>query len=200
MFKRITSGHRTCSPACADNYLKFSKSVKAALRLSTRCFRTRSFECKHCQSIVAPQKSNKATRYCSKDCKSKAAWKRQKQDGRAALFRKRKLSNPAYRLAKRLRGRLWELCRKRIAVKYDSALELCGCSPEQLRQIIENKFRNGMTWDNYGTVWEIDHIRPIASFNLFVKEDQRQCFHYTNLQPLLAWENRRKSDSVQQAA
>jgi hypothetical protein len=41
-----------------------------------------------------------------------------------------------------------------------------------------------MNWDNHGIIWEIDHIKPCASFDLSDIEQQKQCFHYTNLQPL----------------
>lgn len=47
----------------------------------------------------------------------------------------------------------------------------------------------GMTRENYGTVWCIDQIRPCASFNLSDSLQQKQCFHYTNLQPLFIEEN-----------
>ena len=51
-----------------------------------------------------------------------------------------------------------------------------------------------MSWDNYGTHgWHIDHIRPCASFDLSDEEQQKICFHYTNLQPLWAEDNLKKS-------
>ena len=45
-----------------------------------------------------------------------------------------------------------------------------------------------MTWENYPE-WEIDHIRPMASFDLTDPEQQRQCCHYSNLQPMWSEEN-----------
>ena len=36
--------------------------------------------------------------------------------------------------------------------------------------------------------------RAVASFDLSKVEDRQKCFHYTNLQPLWAEENIRKSD------
>ncbi len=68
-------------------------------------------------------------------------------------------------------------------------LDMLGCSLAQLRTHLESQFRDGMTWENYGTHWHIDHIRPCASFDLRNETEQWQCFHYTNLQPLTAEEN-----------
>ena len=50
------------------------------------------------------------------------------------------------------------------------------------------KFQEGMSWDNHGE-WHIDHIKPCCKFNLLDDEEQRKCFHYTNLQPLWSKDN-----------
>jgi len=54
----------------------------------------------------------------------------------------------------------------------------------------------GQSFENYGTAWHVDHIRPCASFDLSDPEQQRQCFHFTNLQPLWDEINLEKSDSL----
>jgi len=54
----------------------------------------------------------------------------------------------------------------------------------------------GMTWENYGKYWHMDHRRPISSFNLLDDNDVTACFHYTNLQPLLAIENLKKNNKI----
>jgi hypothetical protein len=70
---------------------------------------------------------------------------------------------------------------------------LVGCTPDQLRAHLEAQFEPGMSWENYGLRgWHIDHIRPCADFDLMDPEQQRQCFHYTNLQPLWAEDNIQK--------
>ena len=77
--------------------------------------------------------------------------------------------------------------------KSKSTQQLLGCSINELKKHLESKFESGMSWDNYGK-WEIDHIRPCASFNLSDIKQQFQCFHYSNLQPLWEQENLEKSN------
>lgn len=92
--------------------------------------------------------------------------------------------------SKRLRTSLYlALCGKK---KSASAITLLGCPLELFKLHLQNQFRDGMAWNNYGTLWHIDHIRPCASFDLSRPEDQAACFHYSNMQPLLAIENMRK--------
>jgi len=83
------------------------------------------------------------------------------------------------------------------AAKVDSTMTLVGCTIQELVVHIESQWQLGMSWDNYALDgWHIDHIRPCASFDLLDPEQQRQCFHYTNLQPLWAEENLKKSDKL----
>ena len=81
--------------------------------------------------------------------------------------------------------------------------EIIGCTLEFLKVHLEKQFKPGMSWDNYGMVdgntmngWHIDHIKPCNSFNLLDPEEQKQCFHYTNLQPMWAVDNIKKGCKV----
>jgi hypothetical protein len=76
--------------------------------------------------------------------------------------------------------------------------ELVDFTVEQLRTHLEKLFEPGMTWDNHGTVWEIDHKIPIAVFNFERPEhlDFRLCWSLKNLQPLEKIKNRKKSDKI----
>jgi hypothetical protein len=76
--------------------------------------------------------------------------------------------------------------------KQSTTIELLGCSIEKLKQHLESKFKPGMSWSNYGK-WHIDHIKPCARFDLSKPNEQKKCFHYTNLQPLWAEENLKKN-------
>lgn len=63
------------------------------------------------------------------------------------------------------------------------------------KQRIESRFRDGMTWDNHGELWEIDHIVPLSHFDLTNEYQLLMANHISNLQPLLKKENREKSDN-----
>jgi hypothetical protein len=92
-----------------------------------------------------------------------------------------------HHFAHRLRTRMHlALKRCKRAFKYS---ELLGCNVGELRTHIEAQFKPGMAWENYGPVWHIDHRRPCARFDLSKPEEQKACFHFTNLQPLWAKEN-----------
>tara|TARA_Y100001980_G_C14451422_1_gene235257 strand:+ start:250 stop:903 length:654 start_codon:yes stop_codon:yes gene_type:complete len=106
--------------------------------------------------------------------------------------------DPAYRLVSLHRRRVSKMIEdlkmnKNVAYK-DSKLELLGCSPQELKEWIENQFTEGMSWDKLGIHGiHIDHIRPCASFDLSIEENVSKCFHYSNLQPLWAKDNLSKS-------
>jgi hypothetical protein len=74
--------------------------------------------------------------------------------------------------------------------KSSRTLELLGCPIEALRAWFSYQFEEGMNWDNYGMHgWHMDHIKPCAAFDLTDLEEQKKCFHWTNLQPLWAKDN-----------
>jgi len=94
-----------------------------------------------------------------------------------------------------LRNKLWKSLKDQNTNKQNSALELVGCSKEELIEHIQSQFKRDMTWKNWSlNGWHIDHIRPISSFDLSDPAQQKECFHYTNLQPLWAIDNLKKSD------
>jgi len=76
--------------------------------------------------------------------------------------------------------------------KAASTQVLLGCSIKEYREYLQSKFQPDMTWDNYGKLWNIDHIIPCKHFDLSKPEWQMLCFHYSNTQPMLCVENSRK--------
>ena len=79
--------------------------------------------------------------------------------------------------------------------KSKRTMELIGCSTNYLLNYLESQFDDEMSWSNYGA-WHIDHILPCCSFDLSQPEQQKICFHYSNLQPLWARDNLMKGGKV----
>jgi hypothetical protein len=106
-------------------------------------------------------------------------------------------TDPAFRIIRRIRKRVWDALR-RCAKPGSSIVEL-GCTPIELVSYLESKFQEGMTWENYGVKgWHIDHIIPLSSFDLSDYEQFKAACHYTNLQPLWAIDNIRKSNKKEE--
>ena len=100
-----------------------------------------------------------------------------------------------FKISGNLRNRVRDAIKNNL--KSAPTMKLLGCSINFLKQHLESQFINNMSWKNHGKgvgnknlkEWHIDHIRPCASFDLSKPEEQRKCFHYSNLQPLWAKDN-----------
>jgi hypothetical protein len=126
-----------------------------------------------------------------------AHWKdKAKSCARAMLRYKRYRHLPEFKIVKNLRHRIWFFTFRNNIRKSATTMQLVGCSPEELRAHLEYQFKDGMGWHNYGSLrlngWEIDHIKPCTAFDLTDEQAQRECFHYSNLQPMWKDENIRK--------
>lgn len=98
-----------------------------------------------------------------------------------------------FRLRKGLRSRLCAAVSKEY--KSGSAINDLGCSIEQLKVYLQKQFKLGMNWENYGrNGWHIDHIIPLSSFDLTIREQFLKACHYSNLQPLWWEENLSKGN------
>jgi hypothetical protein len=83
--------------------------------------------------------------------------------------------------------------------KFDNTASFIGCSINFFKKYIESKWLSGMDWGNYNFYgWHIDHIIPCSKFDLTKPEEQKRCFHYTNLQPLWAKDNLSKNNKTQE--
>lgn len=108
----------------------------------------------------------------------------------------RKANDISYSILKILRTRASSAIKLQGKKCYKTA-QLVGCSMQLLLSHLESKFIDGMSWDNYGLKgWHMDHIIPCSSFDLSKPDEQKKCFHYTNLQPLWWYENLKKSNKL----
>lgn len=99
----------------------------------------------------------------------------------------RKQQTLEQKIIKKIRGRVWSAVKRAKNKKLCKTQKLLGCSIDFFMGYLESKFTNGMSWDNYGQFgWNIDHIKPCATFNLSLENEQIECFNYKNCQPLWA--------------
>lgn len=123
------------------------------------------------------------------------------------LARPAQLEKTFRKVINRAANRAEQKIRKRLCSRFERAMKqkaqssfivrLTGTSLAGVRAHLESLFVVGMAWDNHGYGsgrWNIDHIRPLASFSLSDPEQARQAFHFTNLQPLWHEVNMAKRD------
>lgn len=99
---------------------------------------------------------------------------------------------PGFKIKHNIRKRV------RLALRMNPmrTVKLIGCTAGQLREWIQAQFSPEMHWNNYGTVWVVDHVFPLAKFDLTQREHLLAACHYTNLQPLLREDNAKKRDKM----
>ena len=103
----------------------------------------------------------------------------------------RRATDLEFRIVKALRARLVSAIKR--GTKSGSAIGDLGCSIDDFRKYIASKFATGMSWQNWPTEWHLDHIKPLASFDLTDRGQFLAACHYTNFQPLWVQEHRRKT-------
>lgn len=97
---------------------------------------------------------------------------------------------PHSKVAKNLRKRLKKFLETGTGI--GSFSSMVGCTKQELMEHLASKFQDGMSWDNYGE-WHIDHIKPLAAFDLSDATSRKEANHYSNLQPMWKLENEGKS-------
>jgi hypothetical protein len=107
---------------------------------------------------------------------------------RCRVRARRLLEDPQHLATKRIRGRLYKVVRR--GDKKQRSMELVGCSRADLMVYLKSTMTPDMTVADFkaGRL-HIDHIKPCASFDLTDPAQQKECFHFSNLQLLWAEDN-----------
>jgi Zn finger protein HypA/HybF involved in hydrogenase expression len=187
---RVEKLYQTKQPKCAfcNKMIPLSRfyRMNSAKFCSERCSRRAETELRKTDSI-------KAAAY--KKTKTKTYLKRKLNGKNRLEKRKYYQNNFQARMAKNLRNRIRYAFRNQGGEKSASTIELVGTDWETLIKWIVSKFKPGMTKNNCD-LWDIDHIIPCKAFDLSKPEQQKACFHYTNLQPLWRIENLKKGAKI----
>jgi AraC-like DNA-binding protein len=191
------SGSETYSSRCNSCYKKqYYSERKAAIDSRNKKNYHEKYKavranrsCLFCKSVFSPKSA--LARCCSKKCSS-SAWRINNKDKIAADQKYRYQTDVQRRIATNIRSRLNKALKG--AYKPASIIDSLGCSPGELKRYLESQFAKNMSWKNYGQ-WHIDHIEPLARFNLADPVEFNRACHYTNLQPLWAKDNLSKGGS-----
>ena len=117
------------------------------------------------------------------------------KDKRNAYLTERRNNDPLFRLITSIRNLIYNSFYYNGYVKKSKTNEILGCTFEELKSHLENRFEDWMTWENKGAYngefdygWDIDHIVPLSTAKS--EEDILRLSHFTNLQPLCSKVNR----------
>src|SRR5690554_5173678 len=120
-------------------------------------------------------------------------WHKRNPDWQAAYKRRKRKEDPVFAMMDRARCRIWQIVKMKHRAKNDTTKNIVGCSWEELSKHIESKFVDGMSWENRSE-WQIDHIIPLSSAK--TEQEVLDLCHYTNLQPLWAYDNKSKGGKI----
>jgi hypothetical protein len=144
--------------------------------------------------VIEKRKIAERRRY-HRDIEKARLKQREKNKRRQAKFReyhrnyvaKKLRTDPDYKIKHYLRACLAKSVR--TGWNIGSAVRDLGCTIPELRAHLEKRFAPGMSWENYGPAWHIDHIKPLSIFDLTNREEFLIAVNYMNLQPMWAREN-----------
>lgn len=125
-------------------------------------------------------------------------WKKEYDSSRLEYVRERDKKkyeeDVSFRLRKVLRTRLNKTLK--TSKKSYTMMEYLGCPLDYFKKFIEKQFSQDMAWENHGTIWDIDHVKPCSSYNLEIEEERKVCYSWKNMRPLSKLENNQKSNRI----
>ena len=75
-------------------------------------------------------------------------------------------------------------------------ISLVGIDKQGFINHINKYLMEGMTKENFGKIWGLDHIVPVDLFDLNDETDKMICYNYQNIIPMFNDDNRVKGASV----
>jgi hypothetical protein len=100
---------------------------------------------------------------------------------------------------RKIKSNISRRIRNSISSKKNSkTLDYIGCSIDDFKIWIEYQFEEDMSWENYGKLWNFDHVVPCCSFDLTSEENIKKCFIWENTRPLYVQENASKNGKIQE--
>lgn len=144
-----------------------------------------------------PEKNRKASREAKARARVTPEGREKKHEASArwrvqnpGYANRRLADDPQFKLAMHTRNRIRAALRAALAGKSGHSIDLLGCSAAEYRLYLKGLFLEGMTWENWSPEgWHVDHVRPLASFDLSDPVQQRLAFHFSNTAPVWSSDN-----------
>lgn len=180
--KAAKDGHRNECKSCRDLYLSTYRKKNREVLLEKKKQHYRDNREHYLAYRKTYRKENR-----EKVNKSDANYKR-----------KRRSTDPAYRLASLVGNAVGKAIKKQGTTKGGKTFSALPYTPSDLVEHLERQFDDKMSWDNYGTYWDLDHIYPqsLLPYDSLDHPNFQKCWALGNLQPLEKMENIKKSNKV----
>jgi hypothetical protein len=177
IYNKITGARINECRSCKIQYLKlYNEKTKKIRQIQKKQYREKNKE------VLLDKKKKYYTDNKEKIKKYKKKWETDKRK-----------NDTLFKLKQILRHRVYIFLKRKKLSKKNKTLDMVGCTPEFLKEYLENKFQPNMSWENYGD-WHIDHIIPLNESQN--ENDLYKLCHYTNLQPLWAKDNLSKGCKI----
>ena len=192
--RAASRAHRTTTPRDGARELLVSKLVASAVRRVVQLAKARHRTNQWIKTNASKKREADAARY--EDVKNRArvsglSYKDFKNMQRcinsvkdrynaSRRHKERKLVDEEFLVSSRLRTRLGEFMKLKNGTKAAGTMQLVGCS----KAFLVNHLKSQIPEDALLKDFTVDHIFPMASYDMTCPEEQKRCMNYTNLQPL----------------
>jgi len=110
------------------------------------------------------------------------------------LYQKERMKTDSlYKLTRGIRSLILVSFKNQFTEKSKRTQEILGCTYEEFKIYLESQFDENMNWENQGSYWHMDHIKPISLATS--KDEVYELNHYTNFQPLYCKDNLSKGNT-----
>ena len=152
--------------------------------------------CKPCMNaylkIYRAAHKEEAKRYRKDNADKMKAYNEAYKPRKNAWITQRRQNDINFAMAFNLRTRFHSF----VSTKGKHTFDVLGVPCDTFLSWIEFQFEEGMSWNNYGTEWHLDHILPVSKFDMTNETDKKVCFSWANFQPLYSQDNLSKSNSI----
>src|SRR5688572_8085532 len=182
------SGHQSSCNICTNIRAKEYRRKYASLETREEKDKKVCYHCKIEKNILEFSKDRyrkDGVQNACRDCRYKR---------NNAYSKARKQYDPEFKLLINMRSRLGRVLRGNS--KSQTTKQLIGLDFEIFTKWIEFQFEEGMALQNYGSIWHLDHVLPISSFNLLEEEELHKAMNWKNIRPLPPVKNIKKSNKI----